>query len=404
MIDPQREAISSSASSQLMGANLPSPLAPVRRSGVWMRSGECTSSMSRLTLAQANPAVKGCSGSPLMRSTRPSSTSANSEHMSGQSWAQTTRTVSMLLIRHCEEPSDAISRRWKLMPARLLGRCAPRNDKFDPAMIGHLIQETRMADLIESAENGIVTLTLNRPERLNALSPEMTAALKEALERLSTDRDCGAIVITGAGRGWCAGGDVKTMEARGREQTFEDRAEGLRRAHQLPLLLRTMPKVVIASINGPVAGAGLGLALACDLRIAGKSARFGTAFARIGYSGDYGGSWSLTRLVGTAKARELYFTADIIDAEEAGRLGIVNKVVADDELRDATMALARRIADGPRVALTYIKRNLFAAETESFQTVLDLEAEHQARCAFTEDHKEAVAAFNEKRRPVFKGR
>src|SRR5712672_3189825 len=252
-----------------------------------------------------------------------------------------------------------------------------------------------MADLLETTENGIATLTLNRPERLNALSPAMTSGLKEALERLSTDRDCGAIVITGAGRGWCAGGDVKTMEARGRDQSVEDRAEGLRRSHQLPLLLRTMPKIVIAAINGPVAGAGLGLALACDLCIAGRSARFGTAFARIGYSGDYGGSWSLTRLVGTAKARELYFTADIIDAEEAGRLGIVNRVVADDELQAETTALARRIADGPRIALGYMKRNLLAAETEPFQTVLDLEAEHQARCAFTEDHKEAVAAYFE---------
>jgi 2-(1,2-epoxy-1,2-dihydrophenyl)acetyl-CoA isomerase len=261
-----------------------------------------------------------------------------------------------------------------------------------------------MSDLIETSENGITALTLNRPERLNALSSAMTEGLKEALQRLATDRDCGAIVITGAGRGWCAGGDVKTMAAREHDQTFETRTETLRHAHQLPMLLRTVPKVVIASINGPVAGAGLGLALACDLRIAGKSARFGTAFARIGYSGDYGGSWSLTRLVGTAKARELYFTADIIDAEEAGRLGIVNRVVADDELPAETMALARRIADGPRVALGYIKRNLLAAETEPFQTVLDLEAEHQARCAFTEDHKEAVAAFNEKRRPVFKGR
>jgi 2-(1,2-epoxy-1,2-dihydrophenyl)acetyl-CoA isomerase len=193
------------------------------------------------------------------------------------------------------------------------------------------------------------------------------------------------------------------MESRGQNQTFEDRVEGLRRAHQLPLLLRTVPKVVIAMINGPVAGAGLGIALACDLRIAGKAARFGTAFARIGYSGDYGGSWSLTRLVGAAKARELYFTADIIDADTAGNLGIVNRVVEDAALREETMALARRIADGPQVALGYMKKNLFAAETESFQTVLDLEAEHQARCAFTEDHKEAVAAFVEKRRPVFKG-
>jgi 2-(1,2-epoxy-1,2-dihydrophenyl)acetyl-CoA isomerase len=261
-----------------------------------------------------------------------------------------------------------------------------------------------MPDLLEAVENGVAWLTLNRPERLNALSPSMTAGLSEALERLSTDRNVGAIVITGAGRGWCAGGDVKTMEARGRDQSVEDRAEGLRRAHQLPLLIRTLPKIVIAMINGPVAGAGLGIALACDLRIAGRSARFGTAFARIGYSGDYGGSWSLTRLVGTAKARELYFTADIIDAEKAAELGIVNCTVADDELKAETIALARRIADGPQIALGYMKRNLLAAETEDFQTVLDLEAAHQARCAFTEDHKEAVAAFVEKRKPMFHGR
>src|SRR3954465_2229910 len=134
-----------------------------------------------------------------------------------------------------------------------------------------------MADLLETIEDGIATLTLNRPERLNALSPEMTAGLKETLERYATDRSVGCVVITGAGRGWCAGGDVKTMEARGRDQTFEERAEGLRRAHQLPLLIRTIPKVVIASVNGPAAGAGFSLACACDLRIAGKSARFGTA-------------------------------------------------------------------------------------------------------------------------------
>lgn len=260
-----------------------------------------------------------------------------------------------------------------------------------------------MPDLLEAIENGVAWLTLNRPERLNALSPDMTAALTEALNRLATDHEVGCIVITGAGRGWCSGGDVKTMESRGRDQTVEDRVEGLRRSHQLPLLMRNCPKVIIAAINGPVAGAGLGLALACDLRIAAKSARFGTAFVRIGYSGDYGGTWSLTRLVGTAKARELYFLGDVIDAEEAHRLGMVNRLVEDERLKEEAMAMARRIADGPRVALTYIKKNLFAAETEPFQTVLDLEAEHQARCAFTEDHKEAVAAFVEKRRPVFKG-
>src|SRR5215472_12975721 len=190
-----------------------------------------------------------------------------------------------------------------------------------------------MSDLLEAIENGVAWLTLNRPERLNALSAEMTGGLTDALNRFATDRAVGCVVITGAGRGWCSGGDVKSMEARGRDQTVEDRVEGLRRSHQLPLLMRNCPKPIIAAINGPVAGAGLGLALACDLRVAGRAARFGTAFARIGYSGDYGGSWSLTRLVGTAKARELYFTADIIDAEEAGRLGIVNRVVADDELQ-----------------------------------------------------------------------
>jgi 2-(1,2-epoxy-1,2-dihydrophenyl)acetyl-CoA isomerase len=261
-----------------------------------------------------------------------------------------------------------------------------------------------MPDLLEAIENGVAWLTLNRPERLNALTGEMTQGLTEALQRFATDPEVGCVVITGAGRGWCSGGDVKSMESRGRDQSVEDRVEGLHRAHQLPLLMRNCPKPIIAMINGPVAGAGLGLALACDLRVAGKSARFGTAFVRIGYSGDYGGTWSLTRLVGTAKARELYLLGDVIDAETAHSLGMVNKLVDDSALRDETMTLARRLADGPRVALGYIKKNLFAAETEPFQTVLDLEAEHQARCAFTEDHKEAVAAFNEKRRPVFKGR
>lgn len=174
--------------------------------------------------------------------------------------------------------------------------------------------------------------------------------------------------------------------------------------HQLPLLLRTMPKVVIAMINGPAVGAGLGLAMACDLRIAGNSARFGTGFAGVGYSGDFGGSWTLTRLVGTAKARELYFLGDIVDSATAQSMGLVSRVVEDTALREETAALARRIADGPRIAYGYMKRNLFAAETEPFDAVLEMEALHQARTAMTEDHLEASRAFVEKRPPVFRGR
>ena len=249
----------------------------------------------------------------------------------------------------------------------------------------------------------ILTITLNRPDKLNAFNAVMQKELIDAFDQADKDDDVRTIIVTGAGRGFCAGGDVKTMPARA-AQGFEERVEGLRRMHQLPLLLRTMPKVVIAMVNGPAVGAGLGLAMACDLRIAGHSARFGTGFAGVGYSGDFGGSWTLTRLVGTAKARELYFLGDIIDAETAHALRLVSRVVEDDGLREMTVALARRIADGPRIAYRYMKRNLFAAETEPLAAVLEMEAAHQARTAMTEDHLEAARAFAEKRRPVFKGR
>jgi len=182
-----------------------------------------------------------------------------------------------------------------------------------------------MSDLLEVVEDGIGWLTLNRPDRLNALSPVMVSSLGEVIERLGADRSVGAIIVTGAGRAFCAGGDVKTMASRA-SQGFEERVEGLRQMHRLPMLLRTIPKIVIAMVNGPAVGTGLGLAMACDLRIAGRSARFGSGFAGVGYSGDFGGSWSLTRLVGTAKARELYFLGDIIDAIEAASVGLVNRI------------------------------------------------------------------------------
>ena len=195
--------------------------------------------------------------------------------------------------------------------------------------------------------------------------------------------------------------------AEGREfggDTMEDKAQGLRAKMETSRWLHEMPKPTIAMVRGAAAGAGLSLAMACDLRIASDNARFATAFARVGYSGDFGGSYYLTQLVGTAKARELYYTAALVDAKEALALGLVNRVVADADLEKETMALATRLAAGPRVALRYMKRNMNAAEAGTLKELLDLEAWHHTRCGMTEDHREAARAFVEKREPVFKGR
>ncbi len=261
-------------------------------------------------------------------------------------------------------------------------------------------------ELLEELKDKVAVLTLNRPDRLNAMSPPMLDALLEALPRLAADPEIGVVVLTGAGRGFCAGGDVKAM-AEGRESigtTLEEKAQGLRSRMEVSRWLHEMPKPTIAMVRGAAAGAGLSLALACDLRVASDSARFATAFARVGYSGDFGGSWFLTQLVGTAKARELYFTADIVDAQQALALGIVNRVVPDVRLEDETMALAARLARGPRIAYRYMKRNFNAAESGTLKDLLDLEAWHHTRCGMTEDHREAAKAFVEKREPVFRGR
>ncbi len=259
-----------------------------------------------------------------------------------------------------------------------------------------------MPDLLESIEDGIAVLTLNRPEALNALSMDIRHGLLNALERYADDSSVRCIVTTGAGRAFSSGGDVKSMGDRA-AQGFEMRARGLQFSGSIPMAIRKHPKVVIGMVNGVAAGAGMSLSMACDLRIAGKSARFTTAFLKIGLSGDWGGTWTLTRLVGTAKARELFLMPDMISADEALKLGIVNRLAEDADLRSATMDIARRIADMPPVAVAAIKRNLFSAETDSFAETLDKEAYNQARCSQTEDHREAVAAFKEKRKPVFKG-
>ncbi len=260
--------------------------------------------------------------------------------------------------------------------------------------------------LIERTHKGVTVLTLNRPERMNALSRPMLADLLDALERLAADNSIGVVVLTGTDPAFCAGGDVKAM-AEDKEfhaGPMEQRAQTLRGLMECSRWLHEMPKPTIAMVNGAAAGAGLSMAMACDMRIAGQSAKFTTAFARVGYSGDFGGSYFLTRLVGTAKARELYFTAAKIDADEALGLGLVNKVTADADLHATTLEMAENLAAGPTVAYRYMKRNMNAALGLSLSQVMDMEALHHTRTGETEDHREAARAFVEKRPPVFKGR
>ena len=268
-----------------------------------------------------------------------------------------------------------------------------------------------IAYLLGRVEDGVATITFNRPERRNAVGPEMLYALEVALDAADRDDAVRAVVLTGAGGAFCAGGDVKGMDETNREGSREagpgiDAAIALQRRNQRNTAGRiyTMPKPVIASIPGAVAGAGLSFALACDLRIASENAVFTTAFARVGFSGDYGGTYFLTQVVGSAKARELYFLSDRIDAKEAERLGLVHWVVPPDALEDRTRALAQRLASGPSVAYRYMKENLNRAIGGDVMECLDLEATHHVHSGHTRDHKAAVRAFVEKREPEFEGR
>ena len=210
-------------------------------------------------------------------------------------------------------------------------------------------------------------------------------------------------MLTGAGRAFCSGGDVKSMAEGGNARSTEEATKRLRGRMEVSRLLHEMPKPTIAMVNGPAAGAGLSLALACDLRIASTSARFVTAFARVGFSGDFGGSYFLSKLIGTGKARELYFTSEPLDAQQALSLGIANRIVADAELDETTMHLARSLARGPRIALALMKQNFNAAENGTLAELLDLEAQRQIATGRTRDHQEAARAFVAKRAPLFQG-
>ena len=235
--------------------------------------------------------------------------------------------------------------------------------------------------LVEDLESGVRIITLNRPERLNALTPPMMGDFADAVADAAGDPAVGCVIVTGAGRGFCAGGDLKDGSGPvqvdpGRGGRVEQGFTELRRFAQASYLLHEMGKPTIAMVNGPVAGAGIGIAGACDLRFAGERAKFVSAFDRIGASGDFGSTWFWTKILGTGVARELFLMGESLDAAEALSRGIYTRVFPEGELRGATLAQARRLAEGPRMAWRYMKTNLNTAEDASFETSLDQECQN----------------------------
>jgi len=278
--------------------------------------------------------------------------------------------------------------------------------------------DTGTDHLLARVEDRVAILTMNRPERRNAFSDEMLGGLEAALDDADRSGDVGCVVLTGAGQGFCAGGDVKGMaQAEGSSGAAGNRSGGTRGGGLDAAIARQrlsqrntagrlyqMPKPTIASLPGAAAGAGLSLALACDLRIAADTAVLTTAFAKVGFSGDYGGTFFMTQLIGSAKARELYFLSERLSAKEAEQLGLLNRVVSAAALESETLELARRLANGPTVAYRYMKENLNRAVGGDLTECLDLEATHHVHTGLTHDHRNAVRAFVEKKAPVFEGR
>ena len=270
--------------------------------------------------------------------------------------------------------------------------------------------DTGTNELLCVLEDGVATVTLNKPEKRNALGDILTPALRSILLTLEADARCGAILLTGAGRAFCAGGDVSGMGSnRGRDgeapkapPTVEEAVAALiEKQETLTLRMAELDKPIVAALPGPAAGAGLSIALAADLRVMADDTFVTTAFRNIGLSGDYGSSWFLTRLVGPAAAKELLMTGRRIPAEECLRLGIVNRIVPFEDLAAESRGLALELANGPRGALRYMKKNVNRAVLGSLRGSLAAEAEGMVRSVRTADHKEAVRAFMEKRAPRF---
>src|SRR6516225_246961 len=267
--------------------------------------------------------------------------------------------------------------------------------------------DTGTEDLLAEIDGGVAVITMNRPDRRNAFSQAMLSAMAEVLAQVETDEAVGCVVLTGAGGAFCAGGDVKSMAASpaGPGRSL-DAAIHRQRLNQRATSGRLwgMPKPTIAAIAGPAAGAGLSLALVCDLRYAVPGAVLTTAFARVAFAGDYGGTWFLTRLVGSAKAKELYYFSDRISAADAERLGIVNAIFPAADFEREVMERARRLAEGPRLAYRYMKENLNRAVSGEVGECMDIEATHHIHTGLTQDHREAAKAFVERREPRFTGR
>lgn len=260
------------------------------------------------------------------------------------------------------------------------------------------------AVVLESREGAALTLTLNRPERMNAMNGPLCKALLESLQRAAADDAIRCVVITGAGRAFCAGGDIPMMrEARARKQPQELEVM-LRASVDIIVLMRRMPKPIVGAINGPAAGGGANIALGCDLRIASEHAVFGQSFAKIGLFPDYGGTWALPRLVGAAVATELLMTGDLVNASEALRIGMVNRVAPHAQLESETRAIVERLLAAPPIAMRGIKQALYASQLDDLRRALEFEAQKQMECFYSEDAGEGFDAFIEKRKPNFKGR
>jgi enoyl-CoA hydratase/carnithine racemase len=267
--------------------------------------------------------------------------------------------------------------------------------------------DTGTEQLLCEIRERVAVITLNRPEARNAMSDQLTPALRRMIRERGDDARVGALLITGAGTAFCAGGDVKGMgdNSSKKHMTPDERITDLiERQRLLTGALMSVRKPTVASLPGAAAGAGLAIALACDIRIAAQSAFVNAGYARIGLSGDYGIAWLLTRTVGSPIAREMMFSAAKVDSARAERIGLFNRVVPDDQLATEAFAFARSLAQGPAVALRAMKDNLDEAQHCTFDEALHAEARRLVHASQTEDHREAVRAFIEKRAPRFSGR